>query len=412
VGTRVTSYVGPLMTVTGNVVAGCVSGVCAMDPTTISVDVHLMAGGRRVASVRSALGVILRTLYLHRDRLGSVIATTVGGTSTGATYRYGPYGAVTSASGDTGDSASELGYSGALRLSRGLLRMGARVYNPQLRVFIQPDPLDPQAYTYAGGDPINNVDPSGLAPTNVEGTRSSNGRAWGQSFGNHSIGVDFFGSRWAAANRNLRNWSRTTGGRRVNPLSHIGSVPHMMATNTGDSTSCVDDENRTCSDGGDGSAPSGPPPDAPAQGGDAPGGAAPGTPAPGAPPAAPPAVVGPAISTEPAGISSGVQMDFVTAPGVGSANGVNWQADWSGGSGLYTFTGECVGLVLGGSLQSVWAYGSGPWTGTFQSVSVSYGPFSASVFWTPGPGGWTGVTFGLGRGIPGVGICETDYVQK
>jgi RHS repeat-associated protein len=126
-------------------------------------DVHVEVNGSRMASVR--VGPSPRTLYLHRDRLTSVVATTLGGGAAGASYRYGAYGALEATAGDAGDAASELGYAGTLRLSGGLLWMGARVYDPVTKVFLQPDPLAPHSYAYAGGDPVNKWDPTGLAPT-------------------------------------------------------------------------------------------------------------------------------------------------------------------------------------------------------------------------------------------------------
>lgn len=146
---QTTWYLGQQATVTS------VAGV-------LRADVHVAVEGQRVASVR--VGGSPRTLYLHRDRLTSVVATTLAGGVRGATYRYGPHGLLESAGGDTGDAASELGYAGAMRLTGGLLLMGARVYDPGARIFLQPDPLAPHDYTYAAGDPINKWDPSGLAP--------------------------------------------------------------------------------------------------------------------------------------------------------------------------------------------------------------------------------------------------------
>ena len=125
----------------------------------LQVDVHVSPAGERIASVR--IGSAPRTLFLHRDRLTSVVATTLAGGVAGASYRYSPHGQ-TEIANEPGDSASELGYAGALKLSGGLLWMGARVYDPVLKIFLQPDPLAPFNYTYAGGDPINRWDPSGM----------------------------------------------------------------------------------------------------------------------------------------------------------------------------------------------------------------------------------------------------------
>jgi len=144
---QVTWYLGRQATMTG------VGGA-------LKADVHVEVNGQRVASVR--VGATPRTLFLHRDRLTSVVATSLAGRVAGASYRYMPHGAVEATSGDTGDAASELGYAGALRLSGGLLWMGARVYDPALKIFLQPDPLAPHTYAYADGDPINKWDPTGL----------------------------------------------------------------------------------------------------------------------------------------------------------------------------------------------------------------------------------------------------------
>jgi uncharacterized protein RhaS with RHS repeats len=47
--------------------------------------------------------------------------------------------------------------------------MGARYYGPQLGRFAQPDPSgqEKNRYLYAGGDPINNSDPSGLLSLDI-----------------------------------------------------------------------------------------------------------------------------------------------------------------------------------------------------------------------------------------------------
>ncbi len=153
VGTAESWYLGKHATVTG------LGG-------SVAVDLHLEVNGGRVASVR--VGASPRTLYLHRDRLTSVVETSLSGGVPGASYRYGAHGALTSASGDAGAAESELGYAGAVRLTGGLLLMGARVYDPALKIFLQPDPLAPHSYTYAGGDPINRWDPTGLEDLEVD----------------------------------------------------------------------------------------------------------------------------------------------------------------------------------------------------------------------------------------------------
>ena len=78
----------------------------------------------------------------------------------------------------------------------------------------------------------------------------------------------------------------------------------------------------------------------------------------------------------------------------------------------YTYSGEGLGLDVGVSIQSAWAWGSGDWSGQFRSVNWSWGVFSGSVFWTPGKGGWIGLSYGLGLGLPGIAYEETNYTVR
>ncbi len=159
-GDQVTYYLGGRATVTATALPNCGGPGCAVDDTTVKVDVHLGA----VASVRLQGGSTGRVLYYHRDHLGSVVATSKGGGTAGASYRYGPWGDLRVAQGGTGDAASERGFAGSIRLSGTLLVMGVRVYDTQLRQFLQPDPIDPMTYTYVRGDPVNLVDRTGMTP--------------------------------------------------------------------------------------------------------------------------------------------------------------------------------------------------------------------------------------------------------
>uniref|UniRef100_UPI0037DC730F RHS repeat-associated core domain-containing protein n=1 Tax=Streptomyces sp. WAC05458 TaxID=2487412 RepID=UPI0037DC730F len=55
-------------------------------------------------------------------------------------------------------------YAGAYADPTGLYKMGHRYYDPTFGRFTQPDPSGQETnpYLYAAGDPINNMDPSGL----------------------------------------------------------------------------------------------------------------------------------------------------------------------------------------------------------------------------------------------------------
>jgi RHS repeat-associated protein len=100
-------------------------------------------------------------VYYHRDRLGSVVATTMNGGGFGAQYRYLPWGAVDKTVVTNAAGASELKFTGAKDLYGGILHLRSRAYSPTIRRFLQADDVDSLRYSYAGGDPINRIDPSG-----------------------------------------------------------------------------------------------------------------------------------------------------------------------------------------------------------------------------------------------------------
>jgi RHS repeat-associated protein len=95
------------------------------------------------------------------------------GQVTGVSYRYQAYGVSTTYGTETDINASELGFTGALKLSEGILHMGARDYWPQMGRFLQPDTVDLRRYTYAAGDPLNRIDPTGHTADDPGGTAGS-----------------------------------------------------------------------------------------------------------------------------------------------------------------------------------------------------------------------------------------------
>jgi len=99
----------------------------------------------------------------HTDPQGSVVAVTDGGGAVAASFVYDPYGRVLASTG-----SSELRYLGGLGVladANGLYETGARMYDPESRRFLTPDPLGLEAslnlYAYTEGDPVNMVDPTG-----------------------------------------------------------------------------------------------------------------------------------------------------------------------------------------------------------------------------------------------------------
>ena len=184
VGTKAYWYVGPFATVTADVSTSCLGYGCS-PTTTPKVGVHVLLGGTRIATVRappsgSTADPAGDVLYYHRDLRGSVVATTLSGGKVGVKYRYGPYGQLDKVepsllvSMEAADS--ELGYTGGLRLgwtpgsqTGSLLLLGARVYHAELRRWVQADTVDDLRYAYAGGDPVNLVDPTGRMAIYVDG---------------------------------------------------------------------------------------------------------------------------------------------------------------------------------------------------------------------------------------------------
>ena len=87
-------------------------------------------------------------------------------------YKYDPWGVQTLTAGGTGNGAGQNPYAfhaGIKDPSSGLIKFGQRWYNPTTGTWTQQDtldaPLDPanaNRYAYAGDDPINNLDPTGL----------------------------------------------------------------------------------------------------------------------------------------------------------------------------------------------------------------------------------------------------------
>ena len=110
-----------------------------------------------------------------------------------------------SVDGASASLASEFGFTGQLWLpSVQLYYYKARMYSPQLGRFMQRDPLGYAAglnlYAYAGGDPVNARDPSGLANEPVLATLDVNGEK-----------CDWF-CRWLSAFAGYREWQSTQPG--------------------------------------------------------------------------------------------------------------------------------------------------------------------------------------------------------
>lgn len=111
------------------------------------------------------------TLYYVTDALNNTVALLKDSSATYQVYtqfRYGPFGdslAVTGSNANLGHLRYKSAfYDGHTRF----YRMGVRLYDPDIGRFISEDPLGLSAgvnqYAFAGNDPVNQWDPSGMCP--------------------------------------------------------------------------------------------------------------------------------------------------------------------------------------------------------------------------------------------------------
>jgi RHS repeat-associated protein len=97
-----------------------------------------------------------QTYYLH-DGLGSMaLMTDASGAVTG-TYTYDVFGPLMAHTG----ASTEFSYTGEQNDPNGLEYLRARYYEPGTGRFLSRDPLG-GGYPYAGGNPVNMLDPTGL----------------------------------------------------------------------------------------------------------------------------------------------------------------------------------------------------------------------------------------------------------
>jgi RHS repeat-associated protein len=117
-------------------------------------------GGQNIfEQINTSTGTIT---YLHHDQAGSTrLLTGSTGTVTGK-CTYGAYGTPSC----EGTTTTPLGYDGQYTSSdTGLIYMRARVYDPATAQFLSVDQLNAitgEPYNYAGDNPVNEADPTGL----------------------------------------------------------------------------------------------------------------------------------------------------------------------------------------------------------------------------------------------------------
>jgi RHS repeat-associated protein len=112
------------------------------------------------------------TTGVLNDYFGNDVATISGGAVTWNTTNVGGYGPLPDSAATPLTDATQLAQSLVWRGHRidptGFYYLGARYYEPTSGRFLSPDPKGQAAsmslYDFVGGDPINFVDPTGLAP--------------------------------------------------------------------------------------------------------------------------------------------------------------------------------------------------------------------------------------------------------
>ncbi|MFF1675630.1 RHS repeat-associated core domain-containing protein [Streptomyces sp. NPDC058256] len=103
-----------------------------------------------------------KSCFYLTDATGNVLGLVDEAGKRTHTYAYGPTGQARTTPTET--TPQPYRYAGAYADQTGLYKMGARYYDPALGRFTQPDPSGQETnpYLYAKGDPVNQVDPSGL----------------------------------------------------------------------------------------------------------------------------------------------------------------------------------------------------------------------------------------------------------
>ncbi len=137
---------------------------------------YVTVGSRIVDILQGVVTYTPTNTYVLTDHLGSTIALTNGAGGIVENDAYDVWGKRRNLNG-MGDfynaitSATTRGYTGQEHLSdSGLIHMNARLYDPQVGKFLSGDPMDGSPagrgdwnrYAYAGGNPLNRIDPTGM----------------------------------------------------------------------------------------------------------------------------------------------------------------------------------------------------------------------------------------------------------
>ncbi|RAJ76903.1 RHS repeat-associated protein [Streptomyces sp. PsTaAH-137] len=133
-------------------------GLSATSTSGVDTGFNREPGGTVNSMTRSG-----KAYYYLTDAIGSVIGMADQSGTKVNTYSYSPRGVTRSASSE--QIPQPYGFAGGYQDTTGLIHYQARYYDPNIGRFTQPDPSgqEQNPYLYAAGDPVNKIDPSGLA---------------------------------------------------------------------------------------------------------------------------------------------------------------------------------------------------------------------------------------------------------
>ncbi len=210
----------------GNLVATTADGQTTdnlVDPTGLGNLVgQYTTSGSLIAGYTYGLGLGSQvtpsgTNYYQFDALGSTAGLTNATGGVVATYSYLPSGGLLVGTGSIANPFTFIGEYGVTSDGSGLLDMRNRSYNPSTEQFVSNDPIglnggQSNLREYAGNDPVNLLDPSGLAATGnplgplETGAPESNETASPNSMKGGEITADDNSNSLANSNAALMAW--------------------------------------------------------------------------------------------------------------------------------------------------------------------------------------------------------------
>ena len=137
---------------------------------------YVSVEGLGVVAKRVGMGTVSETFWMHTDHLGSIQVITDADAQEAPgeemkRLKYRPFGETFE---ESGSHVESRGWIDQREDSEtGLTYLHARYYDPQLGLFLSPDPIGPtggpNAYGYGVGDPVNLSDRGGLGPNDPGG---------------------------------------------------------------------------------------------------------------------------------------------------------------------------------------------------------------------------------------------------